>query len=278
MIEREHFSKTFKPDLHVAALGISRDEWYCHKPGMTKEEVKQTMVTKRYDVVPIINNQGIPTSYFYLKNFNQPDEIVINKILPEDRLYYLTNVRDAIWKMASDQRSFYFLTNGRNVNDMVGLFTLSDFNCREFYVFVFNLISYVEREFGQIITLSKEVAINELEKLAQNNVPLTEQLKLIKDRISEDEAKNIENDYKEYLYLHHLISLVKIENKYKDLGYKHGDDFENGTSYLRAIRNNIAHPVKSLVKDLAGLSDLEKGINKLYEFKLKLDDFTKLKM
>ena len=96
---------------------------------------------------------------------------------------------------------------------------------------------------------------------------------LIQPRIIEDEEKDIQNDYREYLYLHHLVWLVKSEKKYVDLGYNTAQVFETGTSGLKELRNNIAHPVRSIVRTLADLDKLDVGLSKLYEFKERLDKY-----
>jgi hypothetical protein len=229
------------------------------------------MVSRGFDVVPILDKNGAFKNYFTL---NQEDnsKVKVNDILASDRLYYLTHVRDAIWRMKTERRTHYFLSNGRRENDIVGLLSLSNYNCREFYVFLFSLMSYVEREFARLISVDKDTGFEILNRLSHTK-ELRDQILLIQQRIKEDKGKDIENDYKEYLYLHHLVWLVKSERKYEDLGYKTGQDFEMGTSGLKEVRNNIAHPVRSLVRTLADLDKLDIGLSKLYEFKEHLDEY-----
>lgn len=273
MIEKESFTRPINTDISVATIGINRDDWYCHKPGMTRDEVRETMVREGFDVVPIVDKGGFFKKYFTL-NKADSSKLDFNDIEAADRLYYLTHVRDAVWKMKSEQKTHYFLTNGRNENDIVGLLSLSNFNCREFYVFLFSLMSYIEREFAFLIESDKETGFKTLRKLS-HTPELADQLRIIEERLNEDKEKKNENDYKEYLYLHHLIWLVKTEKKYEKLGYQNEQDFETGTSGLKDIRNNIAHPVKSLVRNLKDLDNLDAGLNKLYEFKGRLDKYLK---
>lgn len=167
-----------------------------------------------------------------------------------------------------------FLTNGKGENDIVGLLSLSNFNCREFYVFLFSLVSYIEREFAALIESDKETGFRTLTTFSHTE-DLKDQLEIIKQRFKDDEEKENENNYKEYLYLHHLIFLIKSEKQFKKLGYKNGEEFEKGTKYLRDIRNNVAHPVRSLVRNLKDLENLDIGLQKLYEFKGRLDKYLK---
>ena len=273
MIEKEFFTRPISTDISVATIGINKDDWYCHKPGMTRDEVKATMIKKGFDVVPIVDKNGNFRQYYTLDKSN--DNKPVHKYIQQaDRLYYLTHVRDAVWKMNNEKKAHYFLSNGKIENDIVGLLSLSNFICREFYVYVFALMSYIEREFASLIDSDSESGFIILKKLSHND-DLKEQLKIIEERWTEDKLKGNENDYKEYLYLHHLIGLVKAEEKYKRLDYKNEQDFETGTSKLKDIRNNIAHPVKSLVRTLDDLSNLNSGLDKLYEFKGRLERLIK---
>lgn len=273
MIEKESFIRPIDTDLYVATIGINRDDWYCHKPGMTRDEVRRTMIQEGFDVVPIVDKEGVFKKYFTL---NKTDKVRLdfNDIKTDDRLYYLCHVRDAIWKMKSEQRTHYFLSNGRSENDIVGLLSISNYNCREFYVFLFSLISYVEREFAGLIKNDIVTGLEILTKRSHTE-ELRNQLLTIQQRINKDKENNIENDYKEYLYLHHLIWLVMEEKKFEAIGYKNAKEFETGTSGLKDIRNNVAHPVRSLVRTIGDLNKLYIGLNKLYEFKERLDDYLK---
>jgi hypothetical protein len=270
-MEKELFRKSMDTNIYVATIGINREDWYCHLPGMSRTEVRETMVLKGFDVVPIVDKSGAFRSYFTLSDQDSA-KLKVKEIEPSDRLYYLTHVRDAIWRMKTERRTHYFLSNGRTENDIVGLLSLSNYNCREFYVFLFSLISYVEREFAGLITIDKDAAFDILNKLSHTK-ELRDQIGVIQQRIKEDKEADMENDYREYLYLHHLVWLVKSEKKYVNLGYKTSEAFETGTSGLKALRNNIAHPVKSLVRTLADLDKLDVGLNKLYEFKERLDEY-----
>ena len=271
MVEKEFFTRPINIDITAATIGINKDNWYCHEPGMMRQKVIETMLIQKYDVVPIINKQGFFDTYFTLDKIDNT-KLNINKIESDDRIYYLTHIRDVVWRMNTAKKTHFFLSNGRDKNDIVGLLSLSNFNCREFYVFLFSIISYIEREFAALIESDKTKGFEILEKKSHTN-ELKSQLKTIRERFSKDEKKENENDYKEYLYLHHLIWLIMAEEKYKKLSYSNIQDFENGTGILRVLRNNIAHPVKSLVIDLTDLNNLDIGMNKLYEYKERIDSY-----
>lgn len=273
MIEKDLFKRHLNIDISVATIGINRDDWYCHKPGMTKAEVKKAMLHYGFDVVPIINKAGVFSKYFSLKEGKA--ELEINSIESEDTLYYLTHVRDAVWKMKFNKRTHYFLTNGRDDNEICGLLSLSNFNCREFSVYVFSILAYIELELANLIESERERAFEILRNYSHSK-DLLKQMEIIETRYNDDKQRNNENDYKEYLYLHHLITLVKYEKTYRKLEYRKSDDFERGTSGLKQLRNQIAHPVKSLVRNLQDLDNLDMALNKLYELKERIDKYLKL--
>jgi hypothetical protein len=273
MVEKEHFIKPLELELSAAAVGINREDWYCYKPGIRQSEVISIMKSKKFDIVPIINESDFCNSYY---TYNQ-DSLETKIINENEKLYYLTHIRDVIWSMNKDKKTHYFLSNGRNEHDIVGLISLSNLNSRDFYLYLFSTISSLELEFSNLIESSKEVAFEILGKNS-TNTNLKKQLSEIEYRINDDENNGNENNYKEYLYFSNLITLVKVEEKYKELNYKNVSQFEKNIGLLKDIRNTVAHPVKSIVNNFEDLEKLNKGIEKIFELrerfrnrKLKLD-------
>jgi len=271
MREKKYFTRQINIDISVASIGINSEDWYCCFPGMRRQDVRETMLAKKYDVVPIINAKGNFDSYFVL-NQSDSSKLDVKKIEKEDRLYYLTHVRDAVWRMNKSKKTYFFLSNGHDENDIVGLLSLSNFNSREFYVYLFSILSFIERGFAAMIESDKTKAFIILENCS-HSTESKEQLKAIQERMAQDEKNNNENDFKEYLYIHHLIWLLNEEQKFKLLNYNKSQDFINGTSLLKDLRNEIAHPVKSIVRNIIDLNNLELGMNKIYEFREKLENY-----
>jgi hypothetical protein len=260
-------------DITVATISISKEDWYYCSPNMTEQEVLETMIQKKFDVVPISDGLGAYKQYYTWAD-KDCTQIVANKIEPTDRLYYLTHVQDAVWFMNKNKKAHLFLSNGHDENDIVGLLSLSDFNNREFYVYLFSLLSYIEREFATLITSDKDEAFKILEALTIND-KLKKQLTTSIKRFKQDEKNQNENNYKEYLYLNQLVKLVLAEEKHLILKYNNNDEFESGIDLLKNLRNEIAHPVRSVVRNINDLENLDRGINKLYEFKERIDHYVK---
>lgn len=269
MIEKHFFKRPMNIEISVATLGINKDDWFCHEPGMQTEFVKDTMIKNGYDIAPIVNKQGKFRKYYSLE---ENKELKVETIENEDRLYYLTHVSDAIWKMNNEKRKHYFLSNGKDKDDIIGLLSLSNFNNREFYVYLFSLISYIEKELAKLIDSDYREAFRVLEKKA-NNEDLKKQLNIINERYNKDKLNDAENNYKEYLYLHHLLWLISSESNYKLLEYSNESDFIKHTGKIKNIRNNVAHPIKSLVRNLNDLENLHIGLSKIYDLKNRVENY-----
>lgn len=268
MIEKEYFTKPIEIEITAAIVGINKDDWFCHNPGDKQSDIISKMQKENYDIVPIQNQHGLCTNYFTLKE----NKLTSHKIEQKDKIYYLTHIRDIIWSMAENKKTHYFLTNGRNENDIVGLISLSNLNNRDFYMYLFNTISLLEVEFAKLIKSEKTEAFEILNQAATTD-ELRTQLKEILNRIKEDEKNENENDYKEYLYLSNLITLIKKEQKFKVLNYSSVENFEKHIGILKDIRNGVAHPVKSLVRNFDDLVRINKGVLKIFEIKERLKEY-----
>lgn len=265
MMEREHFIKPIEIEITAATIGINKHDWFCHRPGDKRIDIIEKIKLEKFDIVPIENKQGVCTSYFTFDG----TKLNSHKIYDSDKIYYLTHVRDIIWSMCENKKNHYFLSNGRNENDIVGLISLSNLNSRDFYLYLFNIISFLEVEFAHLIESNKEEAFEILNKAATTK-ELKAQLEEIIARFYEDITNENENHYKEYLYLSNLISIIKHEGKYKSLKYSTVTDFEKNIGIVRDIRNGVAHPVKSLVRNFDDLERINKGISKIFELREKV--------
>ncbi len=99
MIELASFTKKLDIELTIAVIGINCEDWYCYDPAinMSNEEIRETMVIKGYDVIPISDDKGRCNKYFRI-NEDDDNKLECNKIEEIDKIYYLTHVRDVIWK------------------------------------------------------------------------------------------------------------------------------------------------------------------------------------
>jgi hypothetical protein len=69
------------------------------------------------------------------------DNIVVYEITPEDRVYYLTHIHDAIVKFAKTNSKCFFFDNQMEI---IGLITIGNLNCKHVYLYLYNLVIQVE--------------------------------------------------------------------------------------------------------------------------------------
>ena len=273
MREKELFKRRQYFDITAATLGISREDWYCYKNGMTQAEISQTMLAEKFDIVPIEKSNGEVLRYYKLVEASN-GTLETCDIQADDKLYYATQIGDVISIMNKNKKTHYFLTNLKSNNDILGLISLTNFNNREFYVYLYSLISYVEKELSSLILSNKDQAFEILDKKydESDDDNLKEQWSEIKRRYRDDMSKSNENNYKEYLYINQINCLIAEEGGFKKLGYTKAEIFLSGTGIIKGVRNGISHPVKSLVKDLNDLKKIEKSLIKLYELTERLEN------
>lgn len=273
MIEKELFKQRPFFNITAATLGISRDDWYCHKHGMSRDQIRQTMLTKKFDIVPIQKKNGEILNYFKLSD-NEKLDLETHDIQIDEKLYYATLIGDVISKMIENKKKHYFLTNLDSSKEVLGLISLSNFNSRDFYIYLYSLISYVEKELSRVISSNKDDAFEILESKInkQNDEKMVAQWAEIKKRYQDDESKSNENSYKEYLYITQINWLIAEEGGFKKLNYTNEEKFLSETGKIRKVRNCISHPIKSLVKDLDDLKMVEKSLTKLYELEERLEN------
>jgi hypothetical protein len=266
----EHFRRTQSAEPTAATIGINRAEWFAHKPAMSRQEVLNTMLDKRYDIVPIERKTGEVEQYFV---FDNDGSLKIQKIdFGKDTAYYLLHVADLIKLMIKNDKTHYFLVSYKDEKSILGLVSLSNFNCKEFYIYMYGLISYVEMELARLLqNFSEKEAFKILDKYALNNDELTLQLSNVNDRLDKDRYNNNETSYLDYLYLNQLLFIVSQSDYLNNMEYRKADDLLVGTGILRDVRNIIAHPVKSLVSNMEDLANLYVALNKIYEIKAKLE-------
>jgi hypothetical protein len=198
-------------------------------------------------------------------DFNQENLQLLSIYESIDCIYYLTEVKDVVKLMVKNQRNFYFLDNHSEVN---GLFTISEFNTKEFYYWLYKQLVEVEKHLGSILTalISEEELFKQIERTSQINSDKGEYFKEPLSRFKADEQAGADASVIEYLYLKQLIDLIADLNLFKNLGYKKKDEFIQNSGNLNEIRSSIAHPVKSLVTDLESLKTLNAAIEKMEEY------------
>ena len=138
-----HYTRPGDPDISVALAGKSKLDWVYAEANDSREVAFQKMLVNRFDVLPIREVNGEYQRYYITKDWGTyvKEDIEIKFITPEDRLYYLTNIHDAIANFSVTRRQFFFLDNLLAIN---GLITIGNLNSKHIYLYLYNLIVQVE--------------------------------------------------------------------------------------------------------------------------------------
>jgi len=237
-----HFLEDPFRDLKVnaAMVGISDQRWEHVTEAEASNEVsiQSRMREKQFDVMPIVSAAGTQ-EYFVTAVWNDYSTIVRKQIGDEDLIPYDTDLREVIRRFAHDQRHFYFLSGPKPV---VGLISIVNLNCRQVKVFLFNLMA--ELELALTTLINRHLSDADLLAMAEGRTG-----DFAQSRQSYKEAKHegVDAPFVEYLTLPTLINVIISQGLYKELGYSR-TRFEK-LGGLRKLRNDVAHPARSLVID-----------------------------
>jgi hypothetical protein len=222
----------------AAMVGISDQRWEHVTEAEASDEtgVRARMHEKRFDVMPIVAATGT-REYFVTAMWNDYSAIVRKPIGAEDLIPYNTDLREVIRRFALDQRHFYFLSGPKPV---VGLISVVNLNCRQVKVFLFNLIA--ELALALTALIAQHLSDAALLAMAENRTR-----DFAKSRNDYENAKRegVDAPFVEYLTISTLINVITAQGLYKTFRYTR-NRFEKLGS-LRKLRNDVAHPARSLV-------------------------------
>jgi hypothetical protein len=264
MKEQNYFKQSGNPEISVALAGISKWDWQKVSEGDSKEAAIELMRENRFDVLPIESANGNYTEFFVTEEWGKYEEgkILIKEIDTDSRLYYLTNINDAIIKFADTGRNYFFLDNQVNV---VGLITIGNLNCKHVYLYLYNLIIQLEHALGSFI-YQKGLKDIELIKMFEDRTESVN-AKGALERYKLDNDKGYDYNFMEYIFLCDLAYIIKNSGLIGMVGLEK-TEFDKLISNVNEIRNVVAHPNKSLIKSPASiikLSNALKGLDILLE-------------
>lgn len=259
MLTDHLFQQPNRPDVFAATIGLSRSHWTSVPSTCKKHEAQEIMKQYRFDVMPIIEKDGNVNRYFRSENWGDREHIVRHKITEEDTLYYLTHIRDVLQVMGEHRKTYFFLENETSI---LGLLTITHLNARPVYLFLYHTLLYLETEMSDWLNkvLGDEVVLHILQDLPGGD---SEHGGLKQYR--EDRSLGIDNDIMEYLFLGDMFEIIRRKELYTRLSYKSLDQFEKHLRKLRQMRNTVAHPNRSLVKNIESISELWLSLQKLEE-------------
>lgn len=258
--ELNHFKAEGNPEIFIAQAGVHKSEWIASSLGESQEDAVSKMSSNRFDLLPVINKDGECKSYYRTKiwaNFDD-GQIEYFEIKPEDKLYYLTDIDDAIKRFAETGRKFFFLDD---LTDIVGLVTISDLNCKQVFLYLYSLSSQFERTMANCI-YSNEITDAMIQSILEGREDSKNTSEAL-IKYEEDKKEGIDYKLLEYLYLGDLSYVFKIYNLPEIYGINRKCWDATISKLIHTVRNTIAHPYKKLIKNDKSIRDLHEVITSM---------------
>jgi hypothetical protein len=251
----------------AAAAGISSTRWDgIRESEATDEQALAKMKECRYDVLPILHGDGEDLQVrqcFVALRWNDYSCVQRQTITHRDVIPASTSVRDVIRAFALESRLFYFLS----VEDQIaGLVSVANLNSREVLVYLFGMLSKLEVALASLISsgMSRDEIVKTYDRVADP---------AIKDKVfaryQVDKQAGVDLDFLEYVNFRDLVQIACKGKLYETIGYEK-KQFTVGFGDLAELRNNIAHPVKSLIGSSNGVNQLWERIDRLEEALFRL--------
>ncbi|MBP6236747.1 MAG: hypothetical protein KA536_11415 [Saprospiraceae bacterium] len=267
MQEFSYFKFEDREELSVAILGISASNWTstnCKEFSQNRDKVIGLMRENRYDIIPSKGKSESIDFYVCTKNWGEyEDQFIEQRKIDKnlDVIYYLTHARDTLRLMRENNRYFYFLGNHKEI---LGLITIADFNDKHFYFWLYKKLVKLEKglaDFIQKNTCTSEI-IDIIEDFCKKENDDKGYFSSVYGRYQDDKKNGIDTTIWEYLYLGQFCELVKTQSLYKKIGLTKSK-FESGLKSVFDIRNQVAHPSKSILKSPDDLDTLWKAVDKI---------------
>lgn len=125
--------------VNAATVGIGANRWGSIRArDANPEKACMKMEEHLLGVLPIEPESGPIESFYETETWGDFDSVHRRQIGYEDTLPLRRNIRSVIEELADKETNFFFLSQGQEV---VGLLTVSNPNCRPVRVYLFGLIS-----------------------------------------------------------------------------------------------------------------------------------------
>lgn len=251
----------------AAVAGISRNGWTALKESNPREEhARAIMAKERFDVLPIEAN-GSVDAYFHTLRWNDYSKVGRADITEADLVPLDTEVQDVVRCLADQSRLFFFLSDAR---DVVGLISVVNLNRRPVKVWLFSLVSEIEVRLGEFLCRHCKDEDMYALTLGSATHPKYDE---VKRRYQTDRDNGLELPVVVYLYFSDLVNLVIEKGLYGRLDYSR-TRFERSLGSLAELRDEVAHPARSIVREPDAVSKLWRRIQRIEDALGRLRNLT----
>src|ERR1044072_6126795 len=122
MVEEIFYLEEGAVRITAASVGISSTRWTSIDVEKIEDDSPQLLMrTNRFDVLPIVAEDGTTREFFRTETPNNYDTISRKTISYGDVLPLETSIREVIKNFATESRTFYFLTYHTRITGLITL-------------------------------------------------------------------------------------------------------------------------------------------------------------
>lgn len=269
MKELQNSKHRINGEITLALPGISKIDWTYALHKETVDQAFEEMKQFKFDILPIREADNSYKRYYRTKEWGKftIDNIEEHEIKPND-CKHLTNIEDAVKAFAESERDIFFLVNETKI---VGLINISNLNCKNVYLFMYNLIAQLELSLGKLINKSG-IDDPELMRIFIENYKSVKPL----TRYKREDKKGLDHKFIEYAYLGDMAWIIKEKKLFRKIKMR-PDEFDSSIKIINKMRNIAAHPVNSLIKGKNSIVELNLAITKANLIIEKINSYLKEK-
>lgn len=238
-------------DLTAAQIGINKWDWKGIS-NLDENEALEIMRTNKFDVLPIIGENGEVYQYYCTREWNNFE--ALNRCIIEAKraIYYRTSFPDLIKMFHESNDHFFFLSDYKNI---LGLVSFVNLNSPFVYNFLYNILSDIERMFSAILKNHLEEHQILTYYYDSNDTHLTE----LFNQYKEYQEQGVEHSIFELMYFQTLgITFRHFVNELPH-GLRNLNRFATkmtANGVYNIVRRKVMHPVRAILHTTESIAEL----------------------
>lgn len=246
--------KPIKIEFNAGVIGADNEDLvFIDNADDTHENAIDIMRKNRFDCLPVKYSDALEiTDYYYTLERNKwtPATVVRRTVCENDTIDEGADLEEVIDYFCGNEDRYVWLTKNGKV---VKLVNLANINSRPIRIWLYSMFC----EFEEL--LSRFVHRNVRDAMMYKAFDEEQRL-----HYQRDSEKGIENYVAEYLNFSQLLNIIRVNDLHKEAGYETKTQFRK-LFMLNDFRNQIMHPVRSMISEDKNICYLNKKIKLLRE-------------
>lgn len=238
-------------DLTAAQIGINKWDWIGISISDENEALK-IMRTNKFDVLPIIGENGEVNEYYCTREWNKFEALNRCKIDSNKAIYYRTSFPDLIKIFHESKDHYFFLSDYKNI---LGLVSFVNLNSPNVYNYLYNVLSDIERKF--LIILKRY--LDEHQILAYYKEANDKHLVNLFNQYTEYQEKGIDHSIFELMYFQSLGITFRHFVNDLPISLRNLNSFAakmTANGVYNSVRSKIMHPVRAILHSEESITEL----------------------